>query len=455
MDSLTYLQLLRTNRSFRRLWWGQVISELGNWFNFIAGLGLVRLVSDGGVAATTIIVIARLVPFTLFAPLAGAIVDRWSRRQVMIVSDLARVVVALGFLLIRNPEDLWIAYLCTALLSLFHAFFEAAKNAAVPNITGERDLLAGNALMFSSRFLLMSLGAALGGWTAATVGYNAAFIVNAVSFLGSAFSVWLIPETETKQLEMEKDEGGLPDNLAGSSGSFDGNQVSAGKHSYWSDIREGWSYIISHAPVRTILLINVLWATGGGAINLISDRLGGIVFAGDHGISGDSAVASLYFAAGLGLFIGMMIARRVGSFFEFRGLTVGFIGWGLVVQGCLFALIGVMPTLWLACVFLFLSRILLGAEFAVQETLLMRLVPDKLRGRVGTTDRATELLIWSLSTAMAGWSLRAITPRTLTVVCGLLSGTSGLVWLILFATRKVRLPRRLNQKRLSGGQGAS
>ena len=177
MDSLTYIQLLRRNRSFRRLWWGQVISELGNWFNFIAGLGLVRIVSQGDPAATTIVLLARLVPFTLFAPLAGAFVDRWSRRMVMIVSDFARVAVALGFLLVRRPEDLWIAYLCTALLSFFGSFFDAAKSAAMPNITGERDLLAGNALMFSSRFLLMSLGAALGGWTAANVGYRAAFIM--------------------------------------------------------------------------------------------------------------------------------------------------------------------------------------------------------------------------------------------------------------------------------------
>jgi MFS family permease len=445
MDSLTYLQLLRSNRSFRRLWWGQVISELGNWFNFIAGLGLVRLVSKGGAAATTIILLSRLIPFTLFAPLAGAFVDRWSRRKVMIVSDLARVVVALGFLLVRSADDLWIAYICTAMLSIFHAFFEAAKNAAVPNITGERDLLAGNALMYSSRFLLMSFGAGLGGWTAATVGYEAAFIVNAVSFLGSAFSVWLIPEQETKQLGLEKDHSVQQQLLVGS---LEGSEPIPGHQSYWSDIREGWLYIVSHAPVATILLINVIWATGGGAINLVSDRLGGIVFAGERGISGDSAVAILYFAAGLGLFIGMMIARRVGSYFEDHGRTVAFIGWGLVVQGLLFALIGVMPTLWLACLFLFLSRILLGAEFAVQETLLMRLVPDKLRGRVGTTDRATELLIWSLSTAMAGWSLRAITPRTLTVLCGLLSGTAGIVWLVLFATQRVRLPRRLNQKKV-------
>ncbi|HEY3037453.1 MAG TPA: MFS transporter [Pyrinomonadaceae bacterium] len=426
MDSLTYIQLLRRNRSFRRLWWGQVISELGNWFNFIAGLGLVRMISHGDARVTTIMLLGRLVPFTLFAPLAGALVDRWSRRTVMIASDFARVAVAIGFLLVRRPEDLWIAYLCTALLSFFGSFFEAAKSAAMPNITGERDLLAGNALMFSSRFLLMSLGAALGGWTAANVGYRAAFIVNAVSFLGSALSVWLIPERETKQLTLEKVPAG-PGKRA----------------SYWSDIREGWSYIISHAPVAALLTINVLWASGGGAVNLILDRLGGIVFAGQYGINGDSAVAALYFAGGLGLFIGMMIARRVGHYFEFLGRTTALIGWGLLVQGFLFALIGVMPNLWLACLFFSLGRIVLGAEYGVQDALLMRLVPDKLRGRVLTTDRATELLMWSLSTSIAGWSLRGITPRTLTIISGLLSGVSGAVWLLLFASGKVKLPRKL------------
>src|SRR6185295_16834913 len=373
MDSLTYLQLLRSNRSFRRLWWGQVISELGNWFNFIAGLGLVRVISHGDAAVTTIILLARMVPFTVFAPLAGAVADRWSRRTVMIVSDLARVVVAFGFLLVRRPEDLWIAYLCTALLSLFGTFFEAAKSAATPNITGERDLLAGNALMFSSRFLLMSLGAALGGWTAANVGYRAAFIVNAVSFFGSALSVWLIPEHETRELALEK--------------------TTAKRPSYWSDIREGWAYIVTHAPVAAILAIDILWASGGGAMNLIVDRLGGIIFAGQRGISGDAGVAALYFAGGLGLFVGMMIARRLGHHFELLGQTQKFIGWGLLLQGFLFALIGVMPNLWSACLFLFLGRIVLGAEFGVQDTLLMRLVPDKLRGRVITTDRASELLI--------------------------------------------------------------
>src|SRR5688500_2728802 len=322
MDSLTYMQLLRRNQSFRRLWIGQVISELGNWFNFIAALGLVREVSNAAPEVTTLMLIFRLVPFTLFSPLAGAFVDRWSRRAVMIVTDLLRVVVALGFLLVDGPEDLWIAYLCTALLSFFGAFFEAAKNAAVPNITGDSDLLAGTALMFSSRFLLMSFGAALGGWTAATVGYRAAFLVNAVSFLISAFSVWIIPEHETRETSVAP------------------SSAEPEKRGYWADIREGWAYIVSHAPVATIIAINVLWASGGGAGNLIVERLGGIVFAEQSGISGDSAVAWFFFVAGLGLFIGIMVARRVGTYFHLTGRTVGFIGWSLIAQGVLYALIG-------------------------------------------------------------------------------------------------------------------
>jgi MFS family permease len=427
VDSLTYTQLLRRNRSFRRLWSGQVISELGNWFNFIAALGLVRVVSHADPTVTTILLLSRLVPFTLLAPLAGAFVDRWSRRTVMIATDILRVAVALGFLLVRRPQDLWIAYLCTALLSSFGTFFEAAKNATVPNITGERDLLAGNALMFSSRFLLMSLGAALGGWTAAHVGYEAAFIINALSFFASAYSVWLVPEEETRQ---------RTNNVAV-------DRPKSVYRGYWSDMREGWSYIVKHAPVATILGINIVWAIGGGATNLIADRLGALVFARENGMSPDSAVAALYFAGGFGLFIGMMIARRVGAYFEFKQRTIGFIGWTLFLQGVFFALSGVMPTFLWSCVALLVSRVLLGAEFAVQETLLMRLVPDNLRGRVSTSDRAGEMLIWAFSTAAAGWSLRFITPRSLTVISGLFSGIAGIVWLVLFMLRVVRLPKKI------------
>ena len=152
MASLTYKELLSGNRNFRNLLAGHVISELGNWFNFIAGLGLVRLVSDASPTAAGLFFVCRLLPFAFASPIAGTFVDRFSRRQVMIAMDLARVAVALMFLLVLSPRDLWIAYLATILLYTFGAFFEGAKNATTPNLAGRDGLLAGTALMFSSGF---------------------------------------------------------------------------------------------------------------------------------------------------------------------------------------------------------------------------------------------------------------------------------------------------------------
>ena len=87
------------------------------------------------------------------------------------------------------------------LLHTTGAFFEGAKNAAAPNLTGKEGLLAGTAFLFSTRFLLMAVGSALGGWASAAFGYHVAFVINAASFLASAYSVWLIPEEATRSEE--------------------------------------------------------------------------------------------------------------------------------------------------------------------------------------------------------------------------------------------------------------
>lgn len=410
--SLTYKQLLVGNRDFRNLFLGQVVSELGNWFNFIAGLGLVRAVSGAAPEAATIILIARTAPFSIFALVAGAVILRFSRKSVLLVTDLLRAVVALGFLFVRKPEDLWIAYVCTALLAALGAFFEAAKNAALPNVVGENGLIAGNALMFSSRFLLMSVGAALGGSAAALFGYEIAFVINAVSFVASAVSIWLIAEGAMYEREPQK------------------SSENAVQTSIFADLKDGWTFIKNQPLVLTIIFVNVIWAIGGGAINLVAERLGGVVFADQNGWSSDGAVALLYTAAGAGLFAGMMIARRTDIFVRSRNLLAAFIGWSLVLQGVLYAAAGLMPNLWLVAVLMLVSRAILGVGYAIQETILIRAIPDNLRGRVITTDRAFELSVFTVSSGFAGWSLNVISPQMLAVASGLLSAVAGLFWFL-------------------------
>jgi len=413
MHSLTYSELLRTNRHFRNLLAGQVISEMGNWFNFIASLGLVRLVSDASPTVAGILFACRLIPFAFASPIAGTFVDRFSRRQVMIATDIARVFIALAFLLVTSSDELWIAYLATVLLSTVGAFFDGAKNAATPNLTGKEGLLAGTALMFSSRFLLMAVGSALGGWASAAFGYKVAFLINAASFLASAYSVWLVPEEATRD-----------------KATAERMRAKENREPFMTELREGLSYTVKNHFALTILIMNVMWATGGGAINIIFERLGGIYFAGKEALNPDIAVAVMWTASGFGLTTGMLLAHRTSAWLDRKRLRTGFIGWTLVIHGLLFAVGGFMPTLLLFAIFAYVSRALIGVEYAVQETLFQRSLPDHIRGRISTLDRGAELTMFGVSSLIGGEAMLYISPQTLTIVSGILSALSGLIWFI-------------------------
>jgi MFS family permease len=373
----------------------------------------VRVVSDASPMAAGILFVCRLLPFALFSPIAGTFVDRFSRRQVMIWSDLSRVALALMFLFVTSAENLWIAYLATILLSTFGAFFEGAKNAATPNMTGRDGLLAGTALMFSTRFLLMAVGSALGGWAAAVFGYEVAFIINAVSFAVSAFSVWLIPEEATRDRETATRMSGEKE-----------------RDSFMTELKEGFRYTVKNHFALTILIMNVIWATGGGAIQVVFERMGGVFFAEKDQWNPDVAVAILWTGSGLGLFLGMMVAHRASSILDRRRNHNSFIGWALIIHGVLFAVGGYMPNLWLLVFFTFISRAIVGVEYAVQETLFQRSLPDYIRGRISTLDRGAEMTVFSLSSYVSSLALYAVSVQLLTVVSGILSASAGLVWFL-------------------------
>lgn len=423
MASVAYNELLRRNQHFRHLWIGQVVSELGTWFSFIAELGLVRVLS-GTPLATTMLLVARLLPFLFVAPIAGVFVDRRSRKRILIAADIARAVIALGYLTVGSTSSLWVVYVCAALTTSCSTFFEAGKNAVMPNMVSPKELLSANVLMFSTRFLQLTLGAALGGVTAARFGYDAAFIVNSLSFIVSAVFIWKIPSDAMTAARVEGEIEKRPE------------------RSFVRDVGAGLAYIRTTPFVRGIILVNVAWATGGGMNNLLFDRIGGHIFAHGGSDRGDWAVALLYTAAGGGLFVGMMLARRAGAWAADERRAGQFIGWALVVHGLCFALSGIMPTLGSVAIFVALSRMILGSEFGVQETLMMRVLPDEYRGRVFTTDRALELTTMTLSMIVAGWLMSYVGPRKMMIVSGLLSASPGIVWLIALSVRRFAVPAR-------------
>ena len=351
----------------------------------------------------------------------------------MIFSDLLRVFVALAFLFVNSAENLWIAYLAMALLSTFGAFFEGAKNAATPNLTGKDGFLAGTALMFSTRFLLMAIGSALGGFAAVLFGYKIAFLINAASFAISAFSVWLIPDEATREKKYAKnyDETVVTAPIT-AAGGFSPAEIVHEPHreSFIVELKEGLHYTVKNHFALTILLMNVIWATGGGAINVIFERMGGVYFAAKDNLSPDLAVALLWTTGGLGLTLGMLIAHRTSNWLDRNNSHSAFIGWSLIVHGVLFAVGGFMPSLLMFMLFTFVSRAIIGVEYAVQETMFQRSLPDYIRGRISTLDRGAEMTIFGLSSYFSSELMYYISPQMLTVISGILSASAGIVWFL-------------------------
>jgi MFS family permease len=185
--------------------------------------------------------------------------------------------------------------------------------------------------------------------------------------------------------------------------------------------------------------MNLVWAVGGGAIQVILERLGGDVFAVNEAYKPAFAIGMLWAANGLGLGVGMLVAHRIGTWVEIKNLTSKFIGGTLILQGILFAIAGLMPFLWLSCLMFFISRIVIGVEYAVQETLFQNALPDYIRGRISTLDRGLEIQVFSASIYFAGLSLSHITPQMLTVVSGVLTAFAALIWFARTAKGNLQL----------------
>src|SRR5438270_5718125 len=133
-DLNPYVSILRTNRNFRLLFIGQTISQLGDWFNAVAVFALL-LDLTGSATAVAWMMIVQFLPVAVVGPMAGVVVDRVDRRRLMIAADIVRGCLILGLLLVRRPDQIWIAYVVMALTVSASAFFEPARTAIIPSFT--------------------------------------------------------------------------------------------------------------------------------------------------------------------------------------------------------------------------------------------------------------------------------------------------------------------------------
>lgn len=373
-----YVTLLRENPQYRLLWIARLVSNLGDWFNLLASAALVQSLTDSGMAVSGLF-LARFIPTFLATPFAGVVADRLSRRTIMIAADVLRFGTVLCFLLVRDPSQIWLFYVLTALQFIFSAFYTPAHSAIIANVVPSERLVAANTLDALSWSVMLSIGALLGGVATALLGIQMAFILDAATFLVSAFFVSRIHVLYT-------------------------NAPLAGEHANTSGLlafRDGLSYL----RLRPYLLVIALVKAGGallwGAVNVLEIPLSNNPFAING--SGALTLGLVYALVGLGTGVGpLLIGRIMGDSPRqlLRGISVSFV---IFVLGVLWVGLANSTPAFLTAISL--RGLGSGALWVFSAVLLQTFVQDHFRGRVFAFELAAFTFAESLSTIYAGVAL--------------------------------------------------
>ena len=406
---MTYTQLLRTNRNFRLLFIGQTISQLGDWFNAVAVFALL-LDLTGSATAVAWMMIVQFLPVAIVGPLAGVVVDRVDRRRLMIITDLVRGTLVLVLLVIRRPDQVWIAYVVMAVIVGAQGFFEPARTATIPNITSADELMPANALSSATWSAMLAIGASIGGLVTAVAGRNVAFTINAASFFASAYFI-----ARTKY-DSTPAAGPRPTGLLALSGI--------------TDLVEGMRYVRRHAHVAALMLVKAGWGLAGGVLLLLT-IFGERVFPVGDGAAGGIGV--LYGARGVGAGLGPILLRWIIG--QEPGRLRRAIAAAFFMVGIFYIALAAAPTLWIAALCVLLAHFG-GAILWVFSTVLLQLeVPDRFRGRVFAAELALVTLLSSVSSYWTGYQLDRAgwSPRRMAFALGVMFCVPGVLWLMVIA----------------------
>lgn len=376
-EPLGYLALVRSNRDFRFLWFGQIVSLLGDWFNLIASASLIGYLTQSGIAVGGLFVVRMLAPF-LVSPFAGVAADRYNRKHLLILADIGRAITVLGFLLVREPDQVWLLYVLTAIQLAMSGFFFPARNAILPDLVVRRELGTANALSAATWSVMLAFGAALGGIVAGQFGVYPAFVIDGFSFLLSAVLIArIVYHHEPALASADK-------------------SVAAAIRQYVDGLR----YLWRHKDNLAIALHKGAFALAvSGADSVVQVAIARRVFVIGEG--GGTGLGILYATLGVGTGIGPILARHFTGDKE-RSLRIAIaVSYGLASLGLL--IMSSLSNFGVLLVGTTIRGIGGGVVWVFATQLILQRTPDRVRGRVFSTEFAIFTLMSATGSAGGGW----------------------------------------------------
>lgn len=193
-----YSKLLR-NPDFLKIWIAQIVSQLAtNLLNFALIIRVYELAANTRYAniAVSLLILAFGIPSIIFAVLAGAYVDHWDRKKVLIVTNIVRAILVLGFLIFSS--NLLMIYLIVFAVSVFSQFFTPAEGAALPKLVKKSELVSANALFLFTLYGSFVVGYSLAGPIISLWGSDSVYWVTSISFVIAAVLCISLPTLRAK-----------------------------------------------------------------------------------------------------------------------------------------------------------------------------------------------------------------------------------------------------------------
>ncbi len=399
-----------------RLWWAQLISQFGDRINQMALIGLSYELSGQQPSATSL---AKLLSFTIIpvfivGPIAGVFVDRWDRRKILFICDIARGILVLTIPLVFFFWKTMIPIYGVVFLAFcFSRFYVPAKMSIIPEIVHEDDLLMANSMITTTGMIAFALGCAAGGFLVEWFGARRGFFIDAATFFVSAMFIITI----TRDLYFKIDRRAIIDQ---------GKEILKIERSFWQEMREGILYLFKKREIRLIIVILFVLLAAAGSVYVTI-----IVFIQQAFHSVTRHLGVLAVTLGVGLFLGTVVYGKFGKTIPWYK-TVFFC---LLLSGgmmlCFVSGISHFANVWLAFGLTLGLGIVTGPIFIAANTLVHRVADEQMYGKVFSSLEIVIHLGFMLAMLTSSYltnffSAAAILTAVGLAVCAI--GASGLFW---------------------------
>jgi MFS family permease len=390
-------RLLRDNSSFRSLWLARLLSFLGDSVGLIALLLYTAAHFGTGLAVALLMIAGDFVP-SLLSPVAGAISDRWDKRLVMVGCELIQGAL-IGVIAVTLPS-LPLLLVLVAVQSCVAAVFQPASRSAVPGLVPGTDLELANAAIGFGTNGMDSAGPLAGAVLLAWLSVRSLLLIDVASFAFSAVLLLTLPGLALAPASAQ---------ARGADGTASGSMP---RH-VLADARAGLGYLWQDKVIRVITLAFCAVVLFNGVDDVA------LVFLARHTLHASNSAASLVYAgAGLGMLAGFLLIARAAPRLAMPLLILA----GYAVSSLGNLLTGASFAILAALGFQVIRGVGLAAMDVGHNTLIQRLVPADMLGRVFGNIYGAVGAAAGLSYVFGGLLLDATSPRVTLIV----AGTGGL-----------------------------